>query len=286
MLRSLIFWKITKTTYLVALLLALVLLLIQVYRLSFIIVGLPITSSLPFFLSWFVYYSFFFLPDGIVVAVALTVYEMKEKKIIQVMESFHLSPGRILYIFSLPAGVFLLISLVLSFLLFEEQVSFARKGLIIKYKDRILENLPERAFIEVGNMVVYVREREENRLRGVFLKYRNSIVVADRASYEGGGRFSFDRGYLITKERGKYFLISFENYRLDTEERFTADIRKRRISKERIMNLVNTASIPFLFLAAFTGALRICRSHLQVYYLIAVCLIAHQILMFSLKITL
>ncbi len=286
MLRGFIFWRVTKITYFTALLLSLIVLVVQVYRLSFIILGLPISSSFPFFLSWFVYYSFFFIPDGILVAVALVLHDLKEKKLLQVMESFHISPYKVLALFSMPVGVFLVLSFFFSFLLFEEQVSFATRSLLIKYKDRLFENLPEKTFLEAGGMVVYVREREGSTLKGVFLKYRDSVVVAERAVYEGEGRFFFRKGYLVTKERGKYFLMSFDTYRLDTEERFSAQLRKKRIAKERILNLLNTAFIPILFLCAFFGTLKLCRTHLQVYYLIALFLVAHQLFIFSLKVTL
>ncbi|MDQ7039018.1 MAG: LptF/LptG family permease [Aquificota bacterium] len=286
MLRSLIFWKITKITYLTALVLATVLLLVQIYRLSFILFGLPLSDSVPFFISWFAYYSFFFIPDGIALATALTLYDLKERKLLQVMQSFHLSPLRILSLFLLPVGVFSALGLVFSFLLFEEQVSFARKELFIKYKDKALGNMPERTFLEIGDLVVYIRERGEGTLKGVFLKYRDLIVVAERATYESGGRFFFRKGYLVTKDQDKYFLISFETYRLDTEERFSAEIRKKRVSKERVMNLANMASIPFLFGISFMGSLMVCRTHIQVYYFIALCVILHQIALFTLKITL
>ncbi len=286
MLRALIFWRITKITYLTALTLATVLLVVQIYRLSFILIGLPLSDSIPFFISWFVYYSFFFIPDGIALATALTLYDLKEKKLLQVMQSFQISPLKIFSLFLLPVGVFSALGLIFSFLLFEEQVSFARKGLFIKYKDKALESLPERTFLEIGDLVVYVRDREEGSLRGVFLKYRNMIVVAESATYEGGGRFSFRKGYLVTKEQDKYFLIRFETYRLDTEERFSADIRKKRISRDRIMNLANMMSIPLLFGIAFLGSMKVCRTHIQVYYLVALCVILHQIALFALKITL
>jgi hypothetical protein len=284
MLRNLIFWRITKLTYLTALILATALLLVQIYRLSFILLGLPLTSSAPFFLSWFVYYSFFFIPDGIALATAITLYDLKERKLLQVLQSFQLSPVRIFGLFAVPVVVFTALGFLLSFLLFEEQVAFARKGMLIKYKDRMLENLPERTFLEVGNLVVYVRKKEGNTLRGVFLKYKNSFVLADRATYEGGGRFSFSRGYLVTKERDKYLLVSFESYRLDTEERFSAEIRKRRISKEKILNLVNVGFIPVLFTMAFLGPLKLCRTHIQVYYLAGLCIVLHQLILFALKV--
>ncbi len=286
MFRSLLLWKITKGAYLTALVLAFVLLMVQIFRIGFIIFGLPLKSSVPFFLTWFTYYGFFFLPDGILVSTALTLSELKEKKLLSVLYSFHISPRKVFLLFLAPVLVFFGLCLILSFFLFEEQVSFARRGLLIQYKDRILENIPQRTFLDTGGLVIYVYDKEKDELRNVFLKYRNVQVIAEKARYEGNGRFLFEKGSLLTKERGKYFLMEFERYWLDTEEFFSAEIRERKIKKERVLNLANTFSIIPFFLFSFFGVLKLCRTHTQVYYLIALGIILHQLLLFGLKVSL
>ncbi len=286
MLENVLLWRVTKATYLTAFLLAFILLMIQIFRVGFIIFGLPPSSSLSFFLTWFVYYGFFFIPDGILVATALTLSDMKERKLLNVLYSFHMSPGKVFLLFARPVLLFFLLSLAASFFLFEEQVSFAYRGLFIQYKDRILENIPERIFLSTGDVVVYATRKEEDELRNVFLKYRNIQVIADRAEYKGKGRFLFERGSLLTKEEGRYFLMEFDRYWLDTEEFLSAEIREKRVRKERILNLVNTLTIIPLFLLSFYGVMRVCRTHVEVYYLIAFGFVLHQLLMFSLKISL
>ncbi len=289
MLRRLILWKVTKTAYLTALLLSFVLMMVQIFRIGSILFGLPLSSSLPFFFVWFVYYVFFFLPDGVLVATALTLYELKEKRLLQVMYSFHISPAKVLLFFSLPAAFFFLLSLVLSFFLFEENVSFARRWLLLNYRDRIFENIPERTFMDTGGIVVCVDRKEGKELSNVFLRYRNTHVLAERASYEGKGRFLFEGGSLLTKERDKYFLMEFKRYWLDTEELFSTSIRerkKREEREERTLNLANSLSLVPLFLFSFFGVLRLCRTHTQVYYLIAAGIVLHQLALFALKVSL
>lgn len=286
MLGSLILWKVTKGTYLTALILAFILLMVQIFRIGFIIFGLPPTTSAPYFLTWFVYYGFFFIPDGLLVATALTLYEFKEKRLLHVLYSFHMSPRRVFKLFLAPVLLFFLLSLGLSFFLFEEQVSFARKGLLIQYKDRIFENIPQRTFLDSGGVVIYTYSKDKEGLKSVFLRYRNTYVVAERAKYEGRGRFLFENGSLLTKERGKYFLVSFKRYWLDTEEFLSAKIREKRIERDRLLNLANTASIIPLFLFSFFGTLKVCRTHTQVYYLIVLGIVIHQLSLFGLKITL
>ncbi len=286
MLRALILWKVTRNTYLTALILSFILLMVQIFRIGFIIFGLPLTSSVPFFLIWFVYYSFFFIPDGIIASTATAVYELKEKRLLHVIYSFHLSPSKLFFYFSIPVLFFLLISGVFSFFLFDEQVSFARRGLLIQYKDKFFENLPEKTFLSSGDVVVYAEERKGKELRNIFLKYKNTHILAKRAVYEGSGRFLFEKGSLLTRERGKYFLMEFNKYWLDTEEFLSAEIREQKVRKGRILNLANTLSIVPFFGLVFLGALKFCRTHTQVYYLVALGIILHQLLLFGLKVSL
>ncbi len=286
MFRSLILWKVTKSTYMTALTLAFILLMIQIFRIGFILFGLPLTSSIPFFLTWFVYYGFFFIPDGLIVAVALNVYELKEKRLLHVLYSFHISPAQLFRFFIAPVILFFILCLAFSFFLFEEHVSFARRGLLIEYKDRLFENIPERTFLDTGGVVAYTHGKDGNQLKNIFLKYKNTYIIAEVAKYEGTGRFLFIKGSLLTKERDKYFLMQFKKYWLDTEEFFSADIRKKKIRKEKIMNLANAISIIPFFLLSFFGTLKLCKAHTQVYYLIALEVLLHQLFLFAVKISL
>ncbi len=286
MFRRLVLWKVTRSTYTVALLLAFVLLMVQIFRIGFILFGLPLTSSVPFFLVWFAYYTFFFIPDGLIAGVATGAYELKEKRLLHVLYSFHLSPRRIFGFFALPVLFFFLLSMGLSFLLFEEHVSFARRGLLIQYKDRIFENIPEKTFLDTGGVVAYVEEKKGDELRNIFLRYRNIHILAQSARYEGNGRFLFVNGSLLTKERDKYFLMEFDRYWLDTEEFLSAELREKRIRKERVRNVVNALSVIPFSLLAFFGALKLCRTHTQLYYLIAGGIVLHQLLLFAVKVSL
>ena len=286
MLRALILWKVTRNTYITALTLAFILLMVQIFKIGFILFGLPLTSSVPFFLVWFVYYGFFFIPDGLITAVATAVYELKEKRLLHVLYSFHISPLQLLGYFALPVLFFLVLSGVFSQVLYEEHVSFARRGLLIQYKDRLFENMPEKTFLSSGDVVVYAGKKDGRELRDVFLKYKDTHILADRAVYEGRGRFLFERGSLLTRERGKYFLMEFRRYWLDTEEFLTAEIREKRVRRGKILNAANTISIIPAFLFVFVGVLKFCRSHTQVYYLIALTIVLHQLFLFGVKVSL
>ena len=265
---------------------AFILLAVQIFRLSSLIFGLPAESSLPFIGVWFAYYSFFFIPDGLLIAVAITAYELKERKLTHVLYSFHLSPFRLMRLFLAPVLIFLLIALALTPFLVEEQVTFATRGLLIQYKDRLFENIPVKTFLRAGNLVVYVRNKEGNSLEGVFLKYKHLQVIAEKAVYLGKGNFIFERGSLLTREKGKYFLMKFEKYNLSTEEFLRADLRKEIILRDRLLNMINAGFILPLSLIGFVGSLRFCRTHTQLYLMIAGGFIIHQMVMFISKLNL
>ncbi len=286
MLQSLVLWKVTRTAYLTALVMALLIFAVQIFRLGFILFGLPPESSIPFFLIWFVFYGFYFLPDGIFLATALTAYEFKEKKLTHVLYSFHLSPAKLLRIFLAPALLFVLLGSLLSYYIVEEYVAFTTRGLLIQYKDRIFENIPVKTFVEAGNVVVYIRDRDGSELKGIFLKYRNTQVVARRAHYEGAGRFVFEEGSLITREKGKYLLMRFDTYRLNTEEFLVPRISKETMKRDRILNALNTLMIPILSVTAFFGSMRFCRTHTHLYVLISSGLVLHQLAIFVMKLSL
>ncbi len=286
MLLGFLAWKITRLVYITAFVLAFVLFMLQIFRLGFVLFGLPFLSTILFFIVWFVYYTLFFITDGVIVATALTAYELKEKKLLHVLYSFHISPLKLLGFFAVPVLVFFLLSAVLSPFVFEEQVSFARRGLFIQYKDRIFENIPERTFFSSRGVVVYVEKKKGAELENIFLRYKSTYIIAREAVYKGEGRFLFKEGSLLTKEKDKYFLMEFEEYWLDTEEFLSTRIREDKAREGRILNAVNTATIVPLFLFSFFGALRLCRTHTQVYYLIGAGILVHQLILFAIKVSL
>ena len=266
--------------------LALLIFSVQIFRLGFILFGLPIESSVTFFLIWFIFYGFYFLPDGIFLATALTTYELKERKLIHVLYSFHQPPVKLFKAFVISASVFFALSSLLSYYLIEEYVALTTRGLFIQYKDRIFDNIPVKTFVEAGNVVVYIRERQGSQLRDIFLRYKNTQVIADSAFYEGKGKFLFKNGTLITKEKGKYLLMHFDSYRLNTEEFLVPKIREKTIRRDRILNAINTILILPLTAVAFVGALKLCKTHTHLYILISSIMVVHQLALFVVKISL
>ncbi len=283
MFKSIVLWRVTRFAYLVAFTLAFILLMVQIFRLGYILFGLPMSSSIPFLALWMAYYGYYFVPDGVLSAVALVLHDLKEKRLIHVIYSFHISPQKIFWVFMIPVGIFFALHLTLSFLIFEEHVSFANRGLVLQYRDRVMENLPQKTFIKLGDVVIYTEKKGENTLENVFLRYKGTQIYASSATYEGMGRFRFSNGSVITMEEGRYLLMQFKDYWLDTEEVFSEDVREKRIMKELKLNLVNSLSMIPLSVLAFLGSLLICRTHTQTYYLIALLILIRQGILFTLK---
>jgi hypothetical protein len=80
--------------------------------------------------------------------------------------------------------------------------------------------------------------------------------------------------------------MEFKRYWLDTEEFLSAEIREKRAKKGTVLNIANSLSIIPLFLLTFLGVLKLCRTHTQVYYLVALGIVLHQLFLFGVKVSL
>ncbi len=287
MLRSLIVWKITYIAYATAFLIAFLLIAIQIFRLGNIIFGLPPSTSLSFLFLWLGNYSLFFLPDGVFAASVITAFWLKERKLLHVIYSFGISPKRLLLYVLLPSLLFTLLQLSFSFTLHEEKVAFTRKSLLLKHKDRLIENLPPKTFFRTGNVVIYAENKGRGGFRNLFFKSGNLTVLAREAVYEGNEVFTFYRGSLLTRESGKFLLTEFEKYRLDLkEESQRIGYRKERVRRGIAMNLINSLTTVPMGALGFLITLRFISSYLRSYYLIAAGIVIHQLLMMLVKLSL
>jgi lipopolysaccharide export LptBFGC system permease protein LptF len=181
MLRGLIFWKLTYVGYSVAFLLSFLLIAVQLFRLGNVVFGLPPTMSVPFIFLWFSNYSLFFIPDGAFVASASLALWLKERKLLQVIYSFGISPLRVLGYLLLPALAFTILQLLFSHTLHEEKVAFARKNLLLKYKERVINNLSEKTFFRTQSLVIYAEKREAGGFKNLFFKHKDLTVLAHKA---------------------------------------------------------------------------------------------------------
>ena len=283
MLGSYVFYRFIRQSFLTAFVLSLVLLSLQLSRFGSIFMSLPPSEVLKFSLLWVVFYTYFFLPDGVILATASGLMHFKENKLLHVFYSFRISNLRL---FSFFLSGFLVIFLILggfSTTLLEEKVAFVRKNLIFKYQDRLFNELPTNTFVVLGDVVVHVQEREGNELRNIFFKFGNLIVLAESLRYEGNGVFFFKKGTVFTEEEGKPLLLRFKEYTLNVNQFYKTELRKDRIRESIAINYANTLlSIPF-FLLSFWFCLFRCSRATHFYLFVSFTIILHQLIIFLVK---
>ncbi len=283
MLRNYILIRFLKTAYLSSLYLAIFFIAVQLFRIGFILSGLSPVYTGTFIALWVIFYFIYFLPDGIIVALLHNIFNLREKKLLHVIFSFGISTKRLISYFFLGTLSLFIVGLISSFLIHEEDLSFARKILMVRYQERVIEALPEKTFYDMGDFVIYVGEKSEKNLRDVFFKYGDFTVIAREARYMGKGRFYFEGGSLIVKMEGKYFITFFDNYTLDTLNIANPERREVRIKKERIYNTVNALSGLVIFFLCIPLAMKVIKYHTQVYYISAIMIMLREIVMFTFK---
>ncbi|RUM27908.1 MAG: hypothetical protein DSY42_09250, partial [Aquifex sp.] len=217
--------------------------------------GLPLEDLLGFLLVWSVFYTYFFLPDGIILATAFLINSFKERKLIQVFYSFRISESRLLYFFFIPFLSIYLLLVGFSQTLLEEKVAFVRKNLVYKFQESFFKEIPTKTFINFGGVVIHAEGRSGNKLRNIFFKFGEITILAENLEYKGNGLFEFTKGTVITEEE-KIFVIQFEKYLLNIRQFEKKGLREKRLRESKFINIANTLITPFLFLGVFYICLR------------------------------
>ncbi|GAB6065837.1 LptF/LptG family permease [Aquifex pyrophilus] len=285
MLRSYIFYHFLRTSFLGAFLLSVILFSLQFVRLSGILLGVPLKDFLGFFTVWSVFYTYFFLPDGVILATASLINSLKERRLVHVFYSFGISDLKILYFFSFPFVALYLLLVSLSGTLIEEKVAFVRKNLLFKYQDSFFREVPVKTFVGFGGAVIYVDEREGDRYKNVFFKFRDITILSRELEYKGKGVFLFKRGTVITEEES-LFIVGFERYTLNLRQFEKKGLREKRVRESVAINVANAVITPILFLGVFFFCLKFCTRVSHFYGAVAFFIILHQLIIFAVKVLL
>jgi len=285
MLKGYIFYRFVRTTFISSFLLSLILFTLQFTRLGTILLGLPLEDLLGFLLVWSVFYTYFFLPDGIVIATGFLINSFKERKLLHVFYSFRVSERKLLYFFFIPFLSIYLLLVGFSQTLLEEKVAFVRKNLVYKFQESFFKEIPPKTFINLGGVVIHAEGRTGNKLRNIFFKFGEITILAKGLEYKGNGLFEFTRGTVITEEE-KIFVIQFEKYLLNVRQFEKKGLREKRLRESKFINIANTLITPFLFLGVFYICLRKCNKITHLYVLVSAFILFHQIIVFILKILL
>lgn len=245
--------------------------------------GLPLLDVGGFILLWVIFYTYFFLPDGVILATASILMNFKERKLLHVFYSFRISNLKLFSYFFVGFIFIFFILAGFSRTLIEEKVAFVRKNLIFKYQDKLFRELPINTFVRYGGIVVHVQEKKGNTLKKVFFKFENLIILSESLSYEGEGVFLFRRGTLFTEEEGKPLLLRFKEYVLNVRQFYKRELRKNRIRESIGVNYANVLSSFPLFLMSFWFCLFRCSRLTHFYIFVSLTIIFHQLIIFLVK---
>ncbi|MCS6957166.1 MAG: LptF/LptG family permease [Aquificaceae bacterium] len=272
-------WKFIRLAFFISFTLTFVFLIFQIVRFDQIILQLPIRESLPFLSLWFFYYLFYMLPVSLFISFAINLFELKESKKLHIIQSFGIEPAKVYTKSLLLAFPFFASLFVGSSILKEEDVSYIRKQLMIKYYAYIITSIPPKSFHSFGQFTLYVEERDGNRLGGVFFKFQEGVVIAKRAQVKKE-EIIFEKGSLLTHKEGKTFSTDFSTYRLSLNTVITQ--REKSSEKAYIRAFVNL-SLSILLMGIAYRLVWIVEHHHRFYYVVALLSVFHQALLFFLK---
>ncbi len=273
------FWRFFKLGVLISSLFTFLFLIFQIFRFDQILFQLPLQDSLPFFLLWFFFYFSYMLPTALFISFAINLFELRESKKLQVIQSFGLKPIS-LYIKSLMLLLPVIFSLLCVFYMIkEEDISFVRKQLMLKYYAFIITSIPPKSFQNFGQFTLYVEKRDGNTMEGVFFKFYEGVVIAKSATVNAG-EITFKKGSLLTQRGNKTFATDFEVYKLNLGTIVYQD--KKSFSRAYLLSLFNALSPLVLMGVAYLLVLFVGHHH-TFYYSVGFTSVLYQIALLLLK---
>ncbi|MFN7065385.1 MAG: LptF/LptG family permease [Aquificaceae bacterium] len=273
------FWKVLRVALLISFVLTLLFLITQIVRIDQIILNLPLKDSLSFLFFWFFYYFSYLLPLSIFIAFSLNLFELKESKKLNILQAFGVDPRKI-YAKSLLYALPLIIALSATFYLLDERdIGYLRNQLMFKYYTIIITSIPPKSFHTFGQFTLHVENREGGKLEGVFLRFQEGVVIAQRA-YVREEEILFEKGSLLTQREGKTFSTDFDRYRLNLKKVIAGGKEGHR--KGYIVGTLNAFLSLMLMGASYLMVERMERHH-RFYYTIGLLSLLYQFLLLLIK---
>jgi len=276
MLWNYLSWKVLKLSLYISVSLSVAFLLFQVLRIDKLLFSLSLWETLPFIALWLFYFVYYFLPTGIFIASSVVFYELTREKKLQVVMSFGLSPKSVLFNTFLRLIPLFLSLIFSSFLIHQEDISFLRRYLSYKYYLQILNSVPTKTFFSLGDITLYVEEKNEGAFREVFFKRGDNVVLSRSAEFKEDSLI-FRQGSVLLKENNKYYLTSFSQYSLNLKNLTDIERREKDIKKDTKINLINTSLSPILLLLGFFISQMVKDSVHRLYYTVGIISILYQL---------
>jgi lipopolysaccharide export LptBFGC system permease protein LptF len=254
-------------------------LFVQLVQLDQVLFKTPFIESFAFFSLWFLYFVSYFLPSSFFVSSSWLIFELKESKKLSVLASFGIDPKVLFFKIFWVSSPLLFSALLVGYFIRQEDVSYMRKLFVYKYYTEVVKTIPEKSFYTFGGITIRIERREEDLLKGVFLKMDDFSISAGQAQFKGDELILKD-GSLVVKRDDKYYLTKFKTYELTVSKLFVPEKKNREAYLLQVMNV--SFAILFAFLL-FQIILRWINKHTKLYYTLGLILLIHHITLILLK---
>jgi lipopolysaccharide export LptBFGC system permease protein LptF len=279
MLYSFLSWKVVKLSLLISIILSSLFLFVQLVQLDQVLFKTPFIESFTFLGLWFLYFVSYFLPSSFFVSSSWLIFELKESKKLGVLASFGIDPKVLFFKLFLVSSPLLFSVLLVGYFIRQEDVSYMRKLFVYKYYTEVVKTIPEKSFYTFGGITIRIERREEDLLKGVFLKMDDFSISAGQAQFKGDEMILKD-GSLVVKKDDKYYLTKFKTYELTISKLFVLGNKMRETYLLQVMNVGFALLFTFLL---FQIILRWVNKHTKLYYTLGLILLIHHITLILLK---
>jgi lipopolysaccharide export LptBFGC system permease protein LptF len=279
MLYSFLSWKVVKLSLLISIIFSSLFLFVQLVQLDQVLFKTPFIESFTFLGLWFLYFVSYFLPSSFFVSSSWLIFELKESKKLGVLASFGIDPKVLFFKLFLVSSPLLFSVLLVGYFIRQEDVSYMRKLFVYKYYTEVVKTIPEKSFYTFGGITIRIERREEDLLKGVFLKMDDFSISAGQAQFKGDEMILKD-GSLVVKKDDKYYLTKFKTYELTISKLFVLGNKMRETYLLQVMNVGFALLFTFLL---FQIILRWVNKHTKLYYTLGLILLIHHITLILLK---
>ena len=279
MLYSFLSWKVVKLSLLISVTLSFLFLFVQLVQLDQVLFKTPFIESFTFLSLWFLYFVSYFLPSSFFVSSSWLIFELKESKKLGVLASFGIDPKVLFFKLLLACSPLLFSVLLVGYFIRQEDVSYMRKLFVYKYYTEVVRTIPEKSFYTFGNITIRIEKREEDLLKGVFLKMDDFLISAGQAQFKGEDLILKD-GSLVVKKNDKYYLIKFKTYKLTISRLFVLEKKRREAYLLQVINVGFAMLFTFLL---FKIIPRWINKHTKLYYTLGLIMLIHHIALILLK---
>ncbi|SHK24681.1 LptF/LptG family permease [Thermocrinis minervae] len=266
--------KVLRLAFLLSFIFSLAILVIQFFRIGEFIFSFSLESSLLYLTAFLLNLFAYFFPTSLLVSIGFTFFELKEHRKLEVIQSFGVSPFKLisrLFILLLP---FLFLMGVCGHVLTDQHVSFLRKYLMLKNYVNFIFSVPIRTFSSFSDATVYIKDKEGQVLKDVMFKLKDRVVYAHRATIEQN-TVSFQEGSLLLLEDNKFYSVKFGRYTLELNSLLEVSFDKKKLKRDKLLNLINY-TITLVLMPVFLFLIHTRVRHIsQFYYLTTIALLIY-----------